>query len=310
MQKGGGTTVHLSRKTPELLEVERCAGTIECALAGAADEALLLAWLALLLITALASLAFLPRARELADRERTRTRAEYDAFDRFIAEVQSVTPQPIASAAEPAGSAPIIQRQIEPEGAAATEVEAAYRETVMAVPHFEEDYGETIAQHMQAELSEEIAHATLDGNGFGPHVKRGLLEAAADARERRADFLDLLDEECSSLERHAERLSGIEQDVERATAPLCADQSFDDLRSQRETLQDCRAAIQSLLDERQTDRTKGKNAVLRLNRDLDLQEYLYAPLEVTYPVFAEAARLLSQIDVAIRHVEDELIYRA
>ena len=310
MSVGGGQNIHLSRTTPDLLDPQRCTGTIECALTGLADEVLLLAWLALLLVTAIASLAFLPRAMELVETERERSKSEYDGFDRFIAEVQGVSASPGGTSAELASSGPIMQRYVAPEGSGAEKVSQAYRQTVMDVPHFEEDYGETIREHMRAELSDEIAHATLGGVDFGPHVKRSVLEAARDARNRRADFLDLLDEEHSSLEQHTERLSELERRVEAETTQLCADQTFDELHARLDTLTDCREELETIIDRRQSDRTEGRNAILRLNKDLDLQEYLYAPMDVTYPVFAEAARLLSQIETATRRIEDELIYRA
>ncbi len=309
MSPGGGNNVHLSRQTPELLGARGCSGTIECAVAGAADELLLIGWLLLLLITAMASLVFLPRARELSQGERRRTRAEYDAFDRFITEVQAVAPTAAGTMVEPAGAGAIFQAQVEPTGGAAARVRGAYRDTVMDVPHFEEEYDETLEEHMSAELSDEIAHA-LAGGTLPSHIKDGVIAAARDARDRRADFLNIVDEECSSLERHAGELADLERTIDDVGSRLCADQSFDELRDNFERLESCTERIGGVVHQRQRDRMEGRNAVLRLNKDLDLQEYLYAPMEVTYPVLAESARLLSQARISARRIEDELIYRA
>lgn len=310
MVTGGGGNVYLSRKTPEVLSGEPCSGTIECALMGVADHLLILLWLVLLLLTAVATLAFLPRARELCDRERRRTRAEYNAFDQFIDRIRALSPASTTSVAEPAGAVPLVQRQFKPHGSDVAEVRAAYEETVMAVPHFEEDYDETLDEHMGAEFSEEIAEATIAGSEFGKPMKRSLLDAASDARDSRAQFLDLLNEEATSLNRHEKRLDEIQRLVDEATAPLCADQSFEELRGQLDSLAECETALEKTVDRRQSDRTERQSAVLRVPNELDLQEYLYQSMDVTYPVLAEATRLLSRIEVATRRVEDELIYRA
>lgn len=310
MTVGGVDSVYLRRNTPELTATETCSGTVECALAGVADQVLVAMWLGMMVVVALATLVFLPRAREYCARERDRTQAEYDAFDQFLNDVQDIPASSTASAVEPAGEMSIVQTYVHPSGAGKQRLREAYEGSVMSVPHFSEDYDETIDENMAAEFGDEIAHAALNGQEFGPHVKRSLLQGAVDARERRRHFLTLLEAESASLNRHADRLADVKRRVDRASEPLCADLSFDELTANRECLADCEDAIEGVVEHRQSDRTEGKNAVLRLNKDLDLQEYLYQPMEVTYPVLAEAARLLSQIAIATRRIEDELIYRA
>lgn len=309
MSTGGANSVYLSRPSPDLTEAA-CSGTIECALAGMADQLLIFGWLGVMLFVAIASLAFLPRARELCNRERQRTRDELDAFDRFVDHVRDIPATSAASAVEPAGVAPIVQGHAGAGQASAPKVRDAYEETVMGVEHFDEDYDETIGEHMSAEFSEEIAHAALAGGEFGPHVKRGVVEAAKEARERREQFLSLLEEEASSLEGHEGRLLEIGERVHEASEPLCADQTFDELTEHRDRLTDCRESLERVVDRRQADRFEGHGTILAFKKELDLQEYLYRPMEVTYPVLAEAARLLSQAEVATRRIEDELIYRA
>lgn len=309
MTRGGASNVYLSRPQPEVATEPSCSGTIECALAGAADHFLLLAWLLLMIVVAISSLVFLPRARDLCDRERRRTRAEYDAFDRFIEEMRDISPSNASQSVAVQESAPLLHRSATASAGGLEDIKTTYEDTVMAVPHYEEEYAEPIAVHMREELSEEIAEAVLNGSTLGHQLKRSILDAAVAARERRATFLEMLDEEANSLARHERELADVAEGVEEATMPLCADQSFDALREQREELEAYEARIQRQVNQRQADRNDGRIGAIRNGKSLDLQEYLYQPMEPTYPVLGESTRLLSRINVALRRIEDELIYR-
>lgn len=309
--KPGGENIHLSRDAPDIAAEAACSGTIECALAGVADHLMLLLWFALLVIVALASLTFLPRAQRLCERERHRATVEYDAFDEFLARVRSFQTSGSATAtSEPVGAGGLMQQQVAAQLDGLAKVRDAYRETVMAVPHFEEDYDESLIEHMSAELGEELAHAAVEGGPLVQPIKQGLLEAARDARDRRADFIELLDEEDESLRRHQRDYEDIARRVERSVTPRCADETYNGLQRRRRRLNACAADIESTIEERQRDRTEGKTATIQMMDGADLQEYLYRPMDVTYPVLAEGTKLLSQIEVGIRRIEDELIYRS
>lgn len=310
MTRGGAGNVYLSRRQPEGLTETGCSGTIECMLAGMADHMLLLLWLSLMVVVAIGSLVFLPRARSLCDRERRRTRAEYDAFDRFIEQARSITPASQTQEAPMGGGAPLLHRQQANPGSNGLEtLTTAYEETVMSVPHFEEEYDETVAEHMREELSDEIAEAVHAESQLTPPLYRSVLDAANAARERRAQFLEMLDEEATSLASHHQDLQEISAAVDEVTTPLCADQSFDALRQQRNRLERHEDRIEEIVNDRQSDRTAGRTGAIRSGKSLDIQAYLYRSMDPTYPVLAEATQLLSRVRVTMRRVEDELIYR-
>lgn len=309
VMQSGGDGIHLSRNPPEL-PAETCSGTLECALAGFADHVLIVLWLLVMVLVALASLVFLPRAQRLCERERRRATVEYDAFDEFLSRLQGFSTAGSVTVAEPVGSGPLMQQQGVAHVDGLAKVRDAYRETVMSVPHYEEDYNESLIEHMGAELGEEVAHATVDGNQLVQPLKQSLTAAARDARDRRADFLEMLDEEGDSLDRQSARLETIADRIERTAGPRCADESFNGLRRRRERLRAAGDEIEEAIAERQQDRTNGRTATVQSMDGADLQEYLYSPMEVTYPVLAEGTRLLSQIEVGLRRIEDELIYRS
>lgn len=309
MTRGGAGSVYLYRRQPEVVAEPRCSGTIECALIGVADHLLLLVWLLLMIVVALGSLVFLPRARSLCDQELRRTRAEYDAFDRFIDRARGITPSTDATEVPMGGQAPLIQRQSAASNGSLDVLVAAYEDTVMGVPHFEEEYNETVADHMREELSDEIAEAVQAEARLTPPLHRSVLDAAVAARERRAHLLEMLEEESQSLATHEHELRDMAAGVDDATTPLCADLTFDELREQRDRLESYEIRIEDIVNQRQADRTGGRTGAVRAGRSVDLQAYLYRSMEPTYPVLAEATQLLSRINVTLRRVEDELIYR-
>ena len=308
MSAGAGN-IHLSRNQPELAPGPSCSGTIECALAGLADQVILALWLLLLVVVAVASLVFLPRARRLCQREIRRAQSELDAFDAFITQLKTVPTTTLQPTDTAANSAPLIQHRTDGGTRSLTQVHDIYRETVMAVPHFEEDYGESILDHMSAELSSELAFATANGAEFGPHLKENLLEAAVEARDRRAEYIATLNEEAGSLERYEETLADLEPAVEQRTSPLCSTQTFSELQYRHEALEDQADVLESVTQERQSDRRSGRTGAIHLGNQIDLQEYLYKPMDVNYPVLAEASSLLARVKITTKRVEDELIYR-
>lgn len=308
MARGGSGNVYLSRRQPEAITDAGCEGAIDCALAGFADHLILIAWLVLLVVIAIGSLVFLPKARKLCDRERQRTRAEYEAFDRFLSRARNMSPNSGGAARPMNGNASLLQQTVGSANDLAT-LREAYEETVMAVSHFEEEYDETVIEHMRKELSDEIAEAVRSESSLSDPLYRSILDAASAARDRRKEFLAMLEEEAESLAHRQAELEEISTAVEDITQPLCADQSFDALQEQRDELEAYERRIEELVNDRQADRTAGRVGAVRSGKSLDLQAYLYRPMEPTYPVVAEATNLLSRITVTLRRVEDELIYR-
>ena len=305
-----GESIHLSRNQPELLAESSCSGAIECFLAGVADQFLVMLWLVLLVAVTLVSLVFLPRAQQLCERESHRSKVESAAFESFLHEIQSL---PIADGGivqEPQNGQLVLARQSARTFDDLAKVRHAYRSTVMAVPHYEEDYGESLTEHMSAELSKEIAHAVNDGGPLVEPIKRGLIESARDARNRRTEFTELLEEEINSIGTITQELGAIENAIERVNTFQCADLSYGELLQRREDLQRIQENIELTISRRQRDRTQGRSATIHVIKDMDLQQYLYRPMDVTYPVLAECSRLISQIDVGLRRLEGELIYRS
>lgn len=275
----------------------------------------LLASVGLLLVTGALTLVVVAAIAHLSDAERVvkeeyrRTASERDAFHEFARRVASLD----------ASATPVTAAQTVGRGATATaeqpppdhDLEAvrdAYRDTVMAVPHYAEDYDEPLEVNMAAELGSEIATAVEEGGGFTPQLRGALMTKSRDAERKREDFLATLEDEAGDIEAAVESLHDADDDLNRlASRPLAA-RSYDDLVAAWDHLEDLERRLDRLIGGRQDaihdspiDRARGAS--------VSLHEYLYQSLPVTYPVLASSASVLDRVRGAKRNVSTALTRR-
>jgi hypothetical protein len=272
---------------------------------------LLYAGLGALTVFALATLAFIPDARAVLRRERDRAGDERDAFARFARRVADLDataapgnpsqgvgtnrgPGPGVGAIALSGTAG------SPPDDRVARARRAYRETVMSVPHYEEEYGESLTENVSAEFGESVAIALEGADAFTPGLRRTLVDGAETARDRRNSLVRAIEQEEAALRTAASTLSDVESDVESLgegpTLPL----SFEQLMDRWGRLYDLEQECETLLEERQESIQAGYGVPLRLDGPISLQEYLYDAIQVTHPVLAEATRLIE----SVRSVQD------
>ncbi|MFB6152120.1 MAG: hypothetical protein ABEJ40_09975 [Haloarculaceae archaeon] len=243
---------------------------------------------------------FLERARRTVERERRRLADERDAFDRFHGRVREITTETGSAAATgtvAAVSAPT------PTGLA--DVRDAYEETVMSVPHFEEDYGETYEESLRGEFGPELAAALTRQRAFDDLCKETLLEAAAEGASQRKWLLSALADEAEYLDEATGRVASIRADL---SAVAFAERdpatgSFDALDGARDALVALDERCDALAADRQADLRRQERR-LALPTDVpDLPRYVYRPLPVTYPVLSTVADLGRRIEARREAVE-------
>ncbi len=309
MSAGTSQGVYLSRRSTDLGADALCSSTIECALVSITDQlafAFGIGLLGLLIATVLTSL---PAARNCCAEERRRTRRERDAFDRFaraVSVVESTDPQLVP--ATPGTNLAVDQsaRNLQPQINA---IENAYRETIMSVPHYAEEYAEPLQVNMATEFGEDLAIAIFETRQFSPQVKRVLLQKAIDNRDRRTELLQALDEEHSVLCECENSLTTIEEQMNSLLASPRSDLSYDELIDRYHRVESLREDCEELLLERQSHRTTGHAASFNTRLVSDLYEYLYRSLEVTYPVLSDGTQLLTRLNTSLHRIESEVIYR-
>lgn len=186
------------------------------------------------------------------------------------------------------------------------QVRNAYRETVMSVPHYDEDYGQSLTNDIAEEFSPELANALATANTLTPPLQETLLTGCQQATDGRTTLLSTLDHEADHLQHARDALNEMNTTLtEMNQRPLGA-WSSTELRATDERLADFEAQCDDLAADRQAElrsqRIPGPNST-----DEDLNKYLYESLPVTYPVLADLAGFRSLLVTARQHLERALI---
>jgi hypothetical protein len=237
-----------------------------------------------LTIGLVATFRYIAEAHSLLDRERERTAAERDAFAAFEREVSGIeTTQSVPTA----GTAVAVTAG--PTDHQLDQVRNAYRETVMAVPHYETEYDEPIQANMSAELGQEVTAAVFDGSRFTHQLKHGLLSQATEACRRRRKLLETLDRETRRLTDASEDLRDIETTLDAETPDSIEDCTFTDLSERWDGLGDAEDRCRDLLEDYATPHTSTPED------QPEFREYVYQSMPTEYPVLSDGTRLLDRI---------------
>jgi hypothetical protein len=231
-------------------------------------------------------------AEARVEEEITIIEAERGAFERFVGRVEDVQVTRPGSAEPPAGPTATLAGRTGAKGGAAVAVREAYRETVMAVPHYEAEYGETIAEHMTAEFGAGLAGQILNGGALTPLVRGALVDAAREAVAERTRFFRRLRTERDSLETVREELNAVETaafDLHGRIRGATTDEATE-IDGRLATLE---SRCTDLADRRQ-ELIHGRGQVSGIEGD-SLLRYLYADLETVCPALADITDCLETI---------------
>jgi hypothetical protein len=176
---------------------EGCSG-VECAAADVLSSQFVSLTLVTVTLLALVALTYFHRAREECGEEQSRLQAERSALERFESQIRGLSAASVGQSTPSRGGATLAQSNVETRSQLQA-VQNAYRDTVMAVPHYQEDYGESLTEHMTAEFGEDVTTAVVEGSTLTPQVKRALVSKASESRKERAAFARTLAAESESV---------------------------------------------------------------------------------------------------------------
>jgi hypothetical protein len=193
-------------------------------------------------------------------------------------------------------------------GAQIKQVRNAYRETVMSVPHYEDDYDQSLGDHLATEFSPELASTLATADALIPPVQETLLTGCQQATDGRTTLLSALDREADNLQHARDALEAMQTSLTEMNQQPITAWTTNEIISTYEQLVDFETQCDELAAERQTElrshRIPGPNPA-----DEQLNEYLYESLPVTYPVLANLAEFDSLLHTARQHLEHALITR-
>ncbi|WP_135666068.1 DUF7260 family protein [Halorhabdus rudnickae] len=171
----------------------------------------------------------------------------------------------------------------------------AYRETVMAVPHYEREYGESIRENLAAEFGTTLAGHLADSDVLTPAVYETFLDACKRGRDERGRLLRTIEREQESLQRWETELTAIEvaaHDAAEGITATTGSRTLSRIDRRLETLEarcmECARARQELLHEHSGREFQGTDG-------FGFMEYLYTDMDTTTPVLSDAGACLETI---------------
>jgi len=235
------------------------------------------------------------RAISIVEEELEIIRTEREAFTRFLDRIQEIRPdnrEPIdRSQDDRLISAPVIETRSD----RLTQVRSAYRETVMEVPHYDREYGDTFTESLAVEIGETVAGQLIDGQYLTSALHNALLEASETARDERDDFVCILRRERYSLQTIEAELTSIESRLEELSQQIAATSESEELARIDDSLDQLDQQCADLATRRQ-DLIHGRSISTFSGIDeQSLVHYLYADLETTTPALCELTRCLDRI---------------
>ena len=243
------------------------------------------------------------------DDERERLKAERAAFAQFRKRVADMDVHaPPSPAITRVKNAVMGTSETTSSTAQTKHVRNAYRETVMSVPHYEEDYNHSLDDDLAEEFSPELASALATTDSLTLPVHQTLLTGCQQGIEGRTTLLSAFDREAGDLRQMRDALEAVDSTLtEMNQRPLTA-WSTGEIISTYERLSEFQTQCDDLAAERQAE-LRSQRIPGPSHTDEELNEYLYESLSVTYPVLADLAELSSLIHTARQRLEQVLITR-
>lgn len=225
----------------------------------------------------------LSTATNLVEREHSEIADERDAFRALQNRVAEI--EPAQSSTSPTPSTTLAEHN--PTSTKMDQVCTAYRETVMAVPHYDEVYGEPLLEHLARELGPELAtRVDQTGGAYSSSFKAVLQAKLEHAIHSREQLLTTLAEEAQSINEAQTALVALFEQLDTTIIPGWYSEDFT-------------SELETIAEERQeTLRNRTSEPYLD---EHSLCTYLYGEQSWTYPILTAVARMREVVTVDTHH---------
>lgn len=251
--------------------------------------------------------------RQALREERERTEIECEAFEEFATRIVDLQPasrpsirQSAQRSSQSADSAVTIQSKPISSGGSRDTLETLrndYESTIMSVPFYEAEYGDTYEESIREEFGPELATALTRSDCFSPIAKQVLLAEIEEARADREAFITTCEREHASVDEAAAMLKPIEEELQSVESISFDDQGFGALEAHRARLltikDNCEHAAttrQATIHHHRTEYSLPVDAP-------DICVYLYEEFETAYPILCLCSDLARRIENYRQQVE-------
>lgn len=223
-----------------------------------------------------------PEAITTVREEQRQIEAEREAFEAFAAEIKDL------NAADNPGPATVVMNSRSLSGCSVAlgdtteSVRTLYRETVMAVDHYEEEYNEPLLTNVAAELGADFRTALLTSGQLTTPLQQALSQRSYSVASEREEFNSFVQSELDSLTDAKTRLRNVTETIAEVRDRGFTHQPIDTFEASTRQLRTVEEKCELLMTDRQTEYTNALEA-----DDLNFTEYLYQEYEWTHPVVGD-----------------------
>ncbi len=242
--------------------------------------------------------------------EQNRIKTEKNRFKRFMKQLTTMEPAPQRSTTSGTTDSSLSQvtytsdRSYEEESTNKSSLRAvrkAYRETVMDSLHYEQDYGESLEQHIAMELGPELAQSVTNKGDLFQQLQKELLQQSRRCCHERTVLLQSINKELDSITDSKRTIRNIQKEVISVEDSLYPASILElvDRWNQLETLEN---DITGHLRQRQSKLHAGWGGM----PPHALQNYLYQSQPWTYPVLIDSLEAIKRTnrvrDQVVEHI--------
>jgi cyanate lyase len=242
-----------------------------------------------------------------ADREFTE--AEYEAFQEFRDDVQSLSPQVQRASEGTTGAVALTSGRSDTQDGLEP-VRERYRETVMSVPGYEEMYGEPLDEHIHAEFGAELASVVLETGDLTKPVQSLLVTQATGAVHERKKYLETLNLEYEAVMDANSQLQPTKAVLTEVDPSRLYRYPFEELFEYENDVRDAIETCEELIETRQHEiHNSSTQFQFRSGNEVLFQEFLYRPLKMSFPVLSTALEQVQELTTRRQAVIDSLARR-
>ena len=233
--------------------------------------------------------------------QRTKTEAEaFQSFRQQVMEIKSAQPR--------SDGGTTIRRSLSARTVAqhpppCKQVRQAYRDTILSMPHYAEEYDEPLSEHMAVEFGEELTVSLLENAQLTPLLKEEVAAASQQASQQRVKFLSQLDTESAELDTARTSLRDLPICTKNQKTEQPQGRDFDELKELYDALHTAKNRCDKIVKARQQSLQSNNQIRSGTSSISALQPYLYSDLDVTYPILADVAEYCLHLRWMKNHIE-------
>jgi len=245
------------------------------------------------------------RLRRTIAGHRRRTEQERAAFEQFRREIASIADQLSHGSAgermiQDAGTNTAVsgwtQPVVSPTVAAQELVREAFTTTVMELPFYDEEYGESLQDAIVGEFGPTIATGLTNPDCFGPHLFGGLLQGVEQAQRAREVLLETCDREQHAIGALSAKLPSFSRELAQVDELQIGMSDFGALEAYWHRLETIADQCGTLAMRRQRVINRQRAQYQLAAENIDIYEYLYRGYPVSYPMLAMITSTIAAVE--------------